>query len=117
MFNALSDEFDLEYVFVDGTVVQAHQKAAGAKGGPAARGSIAPGAADQQGRGRRGRTQLPRAVRDSSRPGARSCGRAGPAGGPSVRGLGRRQGLRRGVAARGRGGDSLKTEPDGAPAL
>ena len=43
VFNALSDEFDLEYVFVDGTVVQAHQKAAGAKGGPAARGSAAPG--------------------------------------------------------------------------
>ena len=32
-FNALSDEFDLEYVFVDGTTVQAHQKAAGAQGG------------------------------------------------------------------------------------
>ena len=27
VFNALSDEFDLEYVFVDGTVVQSHQKA------------------------------------------------------------------------------------------
>ena len=34
VFNELSDEFDLEYVFVDGTIVQAHQKAAGAKGGP-----------------------------------------------------------------------------------
>ena len=42
VFNALSDEFNLEYVFVDGTVVQAYQKAAGAKGGPAARGSAAP---------------------------------------------------------------------------
>ena len=42
---ALSEEFDLEWVFVDGTIVQAHRKAAGAKGGPAARGSAAPGAA------------------------------------------------------------------------
>ncbi len=45
VFNALSEEFDLEWVFVDGTIVQAHRKAAGAKGGPAARGSAAPGAA------------------------------------------------------------------------
>ena len=45
VFSALSEEFNLEWVFVDGTVVQAHQKAAGAKGGPAARGSAAPGAA------------------------------------------------------------------------
>ncbi len=39
------DEFDLEYVFVDGTIVQAHQKAAGARGGPAGKASDAPGAA------------------------------------------------------------------------
>ncbi len=45
IFNELSDEFDLEYVFVDGTIVQAHQKASGAKGGPAARVSDAPEAA------------------------------------------------------------------------
>ncbi len=45
VFNEPPDEFDLEYVFVDGTIVQAHQKAAGAKGGPAGRGSDAPGAA------------------------------------------------------------------------
>ncbi len=45
VFNELSDEFDLEFVFVDGTIVQAHQKAAGAKGGPAGRGSDAPGVA------------------------------------------------------------------------
>ncbi len=45
VFNELSDEFDLEYVFVDGTIVQAHQKAAGAKGGPRSRVSDAPGAA------------------------------------------------------------------------
>ncbi len=43
--DALSEDFDLEWVSVDGTVVQAHRKAAGAKGGPAARGSAAPGAA------------------------------------------------------------------------
>ncbi len=43
--DALSEEFDLEWVFVDGTVVQAHQKASGAKGGPRARGSVVPEAA------------------------------------------------------------------------
>ena len=37
VFNEPPDEFDLEYVFVDGTIVQAHQKAAGAKGGPPGR--------------------------------------------------------------------------------
>ena len=40
VFNTLSEEFDLECVFVDGTVVQAHQKASGARGG-----SAVPGAA------------------------------------------------------------------------
>ena len=45
VFKALSGSFHLEYVFVDGTVVQAHQKAAGAKGGPADRESAAPEAA------------------------------------------------------------------------
>ena len=44
VFNALSDEFHLERVFADGTIVQAHQKAAGAKEGPADRGSAVPGA-------------------------------------------------------------------------
>ncbi len=43
--DALSEGSGPGWVFVDGTVVQAHQKAAGAKGGPAARGSAAPGAA------------------------------------------------------------------------
>ncbi len=46
VFKALSEDFDLERVFVDGTVVQAHQKAAGAKkGGPRVRASGAPEAA------------------------------------------------------------------------
>ncbi len=45
VFNALSDEFDFECVCVDGAVVSAHQKAAGAKGGPAARASAVPGEA------------------------------------------------------------------------
>lgn len=44
VLDALSDEFDLEYVFVDGTIVQAHQKAAGAVGGSAARVRPFPGA-------------------------------------------------------------------------
>ncbi len=45
VFNALSEAFDFEYVFIDGSIVQAHQKASGAKkGGPADRGSGVPGA-------------------------------------------------------------------------
>jgi len=46
IFNALSEGFDPGWVSGDGTVVQAHRKAAGAKkGGPPARGSAAPGVA------------------------------------------------------------------------
>ena len=44
VFNALSEDFDMEHVFIDGTVVKAHQKAAGSKRGAAKRGSAAPGA-------------------------------------------------------------------------
>ena len=33
LFNAISDEPDLEHALIDGTIVQAHQKASGAKGG------------------------------------------------------------------------------------
>ncbi len=33
LFNAMSGEPDLEYALIDGTIVQAHQKAPGAKGG------------------------------------------------------------------------------------
>ena len=32
IFNVLSDEFDFDCVFADGTIVSAHQKAAGARG-------------------------------------------------------------------------------------
>ncbi len=45
IFKALSEAFDLEYVCIDGTIVKAHAKAAGAKGGPAIRGSASQGAA------------------------------------------------------------------------
>ncbi len=45
VFKALSDGSGLEHVFVDGTVVQAHQKAAGAKGGPEDREPGVPGVA------------------------------------------------------------------------
>ena len=31
--NAINGEPDLEYAMIDGTIVQAHQKASGAKGG------------------------------------------------------------------------------------
>ena len=34
LFNAINGEPDLEYAMIDGTIVQAHQKASGAKGGP-----------------------------------------------------------------------------------
>ena len=34
IFKVLSENFDLEYVSIDGTVVQAHAKASGGKGGP-----------------------------------------------------------------------------------
>ena len=33
LFNALSNDPDLEYALIDGTIVQVHQKATGAKGG------------------------------------------------------------------------------------
>ena len=33
LFNTMSGEPDLEYTLIDGTIVQAHQKASGAKGG------------------------------------------------------------------------------------
>jgi len=42
---ALSEEFDRESVCIDGTIVTAHAKAAGAKGGPKIRPSAAPAAA------------------------------------------------------------------------
>ena len=34
LFNAINGEPDLEYAMIDGTIVQAHQRASGAKGGP-----------------------------------------------------------------------------------
>ena len=45
VFNVLSDDFDFECVFIDGTIVSAHRKASGARGGPAARGSAGPAVA------------------------------------------------------------------------
>ena len=33
LFNAMSSDPDLEYALIDGTIVQVHQKATGAKGG------------------------------------------------------------------------------------
>lgn len=33
LFNAINGEPDLEYAMIDGTIVQVHQKASGAKGG------------------------------------------------------------------------------------
>ena len=45
VFNLLSDESGFECVFIDGTIVSTHQKAAGARGGPAARESAVPGEA------------------------------------------------------------------------
>src|SRR4028119_2318767 len=45
VFACLSDEPDFEYALVDGTVVAAHHKASGARGGPAIRPSAARAAA------------------------------------------------------------------------
>ncbi len=42
LFKAISGEPDLEYALVDGTIVQVHQKASGAKGGFRTRPSGAP---------------------------------------------------------------------------
>ena len=33
LFKAMSEDVDLEYALIDGTIVQVHQKATGAKGG------------------------------------------------------------------------------------
>ena len=45
VFKELSADADFEYVLVDGTIVRLHQHGAGAKEGPAARRSVARGAA------------------------------------------------------------------------
>jgi hypothetical protein len=45
IFACLSDEPDFEYTLIDGTIVTAHQKASGAKGGPGTRPSAARAAA------------------------------------------------------------------------
>jgi transposase len=45
LFKAMSNDPDLEYALVDGAIVQAHQKATGAKGGPSIRPSGARAAA------------------------------------------------------------------------
>jgi transposase len=45
VFERLSDEPDFEYALVDGTIVTAHPKARGAKGGPETRPSAARAAA------------------------------------------------------------------------
>src|SRR3954464_8104248 len=37
IFACLSDKLDFEYALIDGTIVTAHQKASGAKGGPGTR--------------------------------------------------------------------------------
>ena len=41
VFTCLSGEPDFEYALIDGTIVTAHQKASGARGGPKARPSAA----------------------------------------------------------------------------
>ncbi len=45
VFKRLSDQPDFEYALVDGTIVTAHPKASGAKGGPGTRPSAARAAA------------------------------------------------------------------------
>ena len=41
LFEWVSDEPDFEYALIDGTIVSAHQKASGARGGPGTRRSAA----------------------------------------------------------------------------
>ena len=43
VFKELAADADFEYVLIDGTIVRLHQHGAGAKGGPAARRSVARG--------------------------------------------------------------------------
>ena len=43
VFKELPADADFEYVLIDGTIVRLHQHGAGAKGGPAARRSVARG--------------------------------------------------------------------------
>ena len=45
VFTCLSGEQDFEYALIDGTIVTAHQKASGARGGPRAKRSAARAAA------------------------------------------------------------------------
>ena len=45
LFDAVSDEPDLEYAMVDATIVKVHRHGQGAKGGPRARPSAVPKAA------------------------------------------------------------------------
>jgi len=45
LFNAMSDDPDLEYALIDGTIVSVHQKATGAKGGLSIKPSAARAAA------------------------------------------------------------------------
>ncbi len=78
------------------------------------------GRPDGQGRGRRGRAGMPCPLHGPARPGARPYGVPGLPRRPGVRGLRRRQGVRRGPAARGPcgtrggGGGPVEAEPDGA---
>lgn len=74
VFNVLSDEFDFEYVFVDGTIVSTHQKASGAKGDLPPGHRPFPRRSEQQDRRGCGRAWLPCAVHDPSWSGARPCG-------------------------------------------
>ena len=45
LFDAVSDEPDMEYAMVDATIIKVHRHGQGAKGGPKARPSAAPKAA------------------------------------------------------------------------
>ena len=116
--DTLSGESGLEGVSGGGTVVQAHRKAAGSKGGPRPGHRTLPGRPDDQGRGRGGRARLPGPLHGPSRTGAR------PEGVPDLPG-GLPFGTLVGDGASGAdwllehlerrgGGDSVEAEPDGA---
>ena len=79
VFNALSDDPDFEYVFVDGTIVQAHQKASGARGDLETGHWPFPRGFDEQDSGGHGRSWLSCALCSSSGAGSRPRRHAGPA--------------------------------------
>ncbi len=99
LFKVISAEPDFEYALIDGTIVQAHQKTSGAKGGLKIRPSgVLAGDCNQDcGAGRC--AWQPCALSASARSGARPKGRSPADSGCFLQVSSGRQGLRRGLVA------------------